>query len=230
MLAHLFEDRDDLAEAEPLLREAIALRTVALGAEHPQTGDLYADLGRVLHKRKDPAAEWFLRRGLDLKPASSGAGDMLYLSGVLAGRGDMAAAESLAQATLVMLRQLTPEGWGVASALVTLGRIRLARGDPAGAERLLREGLSMTEKFVPGKFHHAEAKRLLGVALATQGRYAEAEPHLLAGAELLGETIGTQDTLAFQVLRDVIALYETWGRPERAREFRQRLERAGASQ
>lgn len=149
---------------------------------------------------------------------------------MLAGRGNLAGAESLARASLTLARQVRPDQWVHANALVGLGRIRLERGDPVGAERFLREGLVMTEKYAPpGNWRLGEAKRLLGAALAAQSRYPEAEPYLLAGAEFLRKTVGDKHPKAAQALRDVIALYEAWGRPERTREYRKRLKQAGGT-
>ncbi len=133
---------------------------------------------------------------------------------------------SLASEALALARQNGPRGWGTADALVGLGGVRLTGGDLRGAETVLREGLNMGEAFwPPGNPRVPKAKRLLGASLVGQGRYAEAEP-LLAAAESLVAAAG--DTLETRrALRELVRLYEAWGKPEQARTYRARLERAG---
>ncbi|MGH7630957.1 MAG: tetratricopeptide repeat protein [Gemmatimonadales bacterium] len=111
--------------------------------------------------------------------------------------------------------------------LLSLGAVRLQRGDAREAESLLRQGVAMAERFLPpGSLRTRESKRLLGTTLSAQGRYAESEPLLLAAAEM--PAAAQADTLERRrALRELVRLYEAWGRPEQARKYRDRLERAG---
>jgi hypothetical protein len=67
----------------------------------------------------------------------------------------------------------------------------------------------------------------LGVALVEQKKYAEAEPMLVDGYRGLKEREAKMSVPARKVLAAaaarIVALYEAWGRPDRAADWRKQL-------
>ena len=55
------------------------------------------------------------------------------------------------------------------------------------------------------------------------GRYEEAEPHLVGALETLTSRFGSEDDRTRSALRRLIMLYEAWGKPEKAAEYRAML-------
>ena len=225
--------RADWTGADTLYREALALRRESLGDEHPDVGGLYVYLGAVIRPRSNPSAEGFLRRGLDIQRRALGEDHPLvaearrYLADNLAGRGELAPAESLYRAALVTWRRIYPARiWDLAGTLTGLGSVALERGDARSAERILREALGVYEKDGPPgqRWLFAEIPRLLGTALAGQGKYAEAEKLLLESLATRSTKWGARHEWTLDSIRGLISLYEAWGKPEKAREYRARLE------
>jgi len=107
---------------------------------------------------------------------------------------------------------------GLADYLEAKGRRELNQGRAADAEPVLRELLEVRlEINPPGSgwtWFPAIAKGLLGESLAKLKRYAEAEPLLLENLEVNK----TRDARV-----RVIGLYESWGRPEKADQYRKDL-------
>jgi tetratricopeptide (TPR) repeat protein len=98
---------------------------------------------------------------------------------------------------------------------------------PADAEPLARECLAVREKNESDRWKTANAKSLLGGALLGQRKFAEAEPLVLAGYEGLKSQEAKIPPEGKQNLpkaaRRVVDLYEGWGKPDRAAEWRARL-------
>jgi hypothetical protein len=71
-----------------------------------------------------------------------------------------------------------------------------------------------------------QAQTLLGAAVAGQNRFVEAEPLLAAGYEALVEhraTIPAESrAVVDQALAWIVELYQNWGKPEKASEWRRR--------
>jgi serine/threonine-protein kinase len=226
-LSHLRWLQGDPDEAEALHREALALARATLGEEHAAVARLYVGLGRLLHERGDPSAENVLRHGLET--LRQGAGDnhpdiatgMTYLAEILANRGDLAPAESLYRTALATQLRAHPSGSQFSAlALAGLGRVVLDRGDAAGAEPLLREAIAWHEKKASPVWQYAGELRRLGTSLAAQGRHSEAEPFLLRSLDARRAQWGERHDLTLDSVRALVALYEAWGKPERAREYR----------
>jgi hypothetical protein len=64
-----------------------------------------------------------------------------------------------------------------------------------------------------------------GGCLADLGRHGEAEPLLLGAYETLSRSTGPTAGATRQALEQLAALYESWGRPESAAEYRAALGR-----
>ena len=106
-------------------------------------------------------------------------------------------------------------------ALMGLGRNALTRDQVAEAEPYLRRALAIRQKLhPPGHWRIAEASATLGQCLLRARRFQEAETLLSQGYEGLraSKDATPQDTRA--VLNNLVALYESWGRPADAARYR----------
>jgi tetratricopeptide (TPR) repeat protein/tRNA A-37 threonylcarbamoyl transferase component Bud32 len=119
-----------------------------------------------------------------------------------------------------------PAGPLVAGDLAGLGRNLLAQARSADSERSLRESVAIFEKALPDDWKRYDAMSLLGGAVAGQGRYAEAEPLVVSGYEGMKERASRINGLDRVRLHEaavrVVRLYEAWGKPEKAAEWRSR--------
>jgi hypothetical protein len=101
----------------------------------------------------------------------------------------------------------------------------------ADAEPFLRESLSLREKHAAGSWLTPNSRSLLGGALLGQKQYAEAEPLLIQGYEAikaLESQIPPNGRIRVAEAGDrIVQLYEAWGRPEKAAEWRTKLTGTG---
>ena len=108
-----------------------------------------------------------------------------------------------------------------------MGGVLNAQGRYADAEQLLRVSLPVHER-VLGEDHWrtAEARSHLGAALAGLERYAEAESHLRDGHAGLDASLsgGRRAQKLPPSIERLVALYEAWGKPDKAAEWRAKLE------
>jgi serine/threonine protein kinase/tetratricopeptide (TPR) repeat protein len=98
---------------------------------------------------------------------------------------------------------------------------------PSQAEPLLREFLAIRQRKTPNDWRTFETRSLLGGSLSSQKKWPEAEPLLISGYE--GMTAREAKIPAPQKKRigeagaRIVALYEAWGKKEKADEWRKRL-------
>jgi hypothetical protein len=83
------------------------------------------------------------------------------------------------------------------------------------------------EKSFPNDWAHFDSKSVLGASLAGQAKYAEAEPLLLSGYEGLTResthySPGGRAARLPPAAGRIVQLYESWGKPEKAAEWRAR--------
>jgi serine/threonine protein kinase len=117
----------------------------------------------------------------------------------------------------------------VLSFLNNLGRAYLA-SEPAAAEPFLREALAGWMKKDHDDWHTYEAASLLGRFLLIRKDYAGAEPFLIRGYDGLKAREGhipepSRRRIA-EARRRIIDLYEAWGKPEKAEEWRRKPDTA----
>jgi hypothetical protein len=108
-----------------------------------------------------------------------------------------------------------------------LGNILLKQERWAEAESTLRECLKIRQAKVSDDWSRFNAESILGASLLGQNKYAEAEPLLLSGYEGMKAREAkiespSKDQLAEAGAR-IAQLYEAWGKPEKAAEWRTRL-------
>jgi hypothetical protein len=72
----------------------------------------------------------------------------------------------------------------------------------------------------PGHWLIAAGESALGTCLVARGRFPEAEGFLLRGCEGLRASLGDTHERTVEARLRLVALYEAWGRPDRAAAFR----------
>ena len=194
MLGLLYRSEGKYAEAERVLTRALDIRRRTLGADHPDTIKSMNSLAR------------------------------LYRS-----EGKIAEAETMLTSVLEARRRvLGPAHPDTTSVMTLLGDVRLQQKKYTEAEALLREARNNTEKAAADSWERYWNLNLLGASLAGQSQYAEAESLLVSG--YLGmmqreAAVPLEDRLVLsQAGERIVQLYENWGKPEKAAEWRERLQ------
>ncbi len=110
------------------------------------------------------------------------------------------------------------------TALIIRGLSLTKTGRPNEGENILREAVKLRTASLPKEnFWVALANDALGECLTVQGRYDEAEPLLLQSYESLKSSQGARNPRTRLAAQRLSALYESWGKPDRANQFRIQL-------
>jgi tetratricopeptide (TPR) repeat protein len=207
----------------------------ALGEEHLHTlgtaralADLYVAAGRVPEAMALLEPAWAKVRKQPGFPVD----ERTYMSGTLGKAyeraGQFAEAESLYRDALEAVRQRHKEASPPSTALqVYIAYTLVKQQRYAEAEPLLRECLRFRKQYEPGEWTTFATKSLLGGSLLGQKKYAEAEPLLLAGYEGMKQREREIPTVVkvrlTEAIERLVQLYEAWGKPEKAAEWRAKL-------
>ena len=152
---------------------------------------------------------------------------MFHWAELRADQGQLAEAERLYRELLKLRRKAAPDRLGeIGATLAGLGSVLTQAGEPKEGEKLLREALELHRKAPPvgtWAWVTAENESLLGGCLAAQGRYAAAEPLLLQSYGALKDKPAAPPLRKLQALERIVKLYEGWGKPEKAAEWRKKL-------
>jgi tetratricopeptide (TPR) repeat protein len=226
-IAIVLQNQGRLDEAEPLMRKVVEVRLRAWGPMHGDTAHATHLLARLLRSQGRPAdAEPMYRQALKTyrrlfgpKSPQYTLDAMLELALSLMDQGKLDEAESLAREALPALRGISP-GYH-AKGLVALGAIQTAAGKHAEAEPHLREGLNIRRGILPrGHWVVADGECALGGCLTGLKRFAKAEPLLLSGLDGLQKDVRASPQAVRKTHDDLIELYEAWGKPDQAKEWR----------
>jgi len=189
-LASLYRDQGEFSKAEPLCLKTLEIRRRVLGQEHPYT--LYS---------------------------------MQHLGMLYQAEGQFAKGEQICRETLAKVRKANGEASPqTAEALAALGENLLKQRKYADAEPLLRDSLKIRQLKQPDNWKTFHNKSLLGGSLLAQGKHADAEPLLLAGYEGLHDRepkISVTNRFRLKEAQErLVQLYDAWGKPEKAAEWR----------
>jgi eukaryotic-like serine/threonine-protein kinase len=224
-----------LDRSVPLFEEVLQKRIRVLGKDHPDTLLNAVNLAvnyRDAHRLPEAArviGEWHPRARARLGVAHSTTHfAALTAASIHELSGDFARAAEARRELLAAERKLyKPDDPRLAGSLALLGLTLLKAGKPAEAEPVLRECLAVRAKKQPDDWLTFNTKAMLGGALVGQKKYAEAEPLLLAGYEGMKQRearIPKQGKVRLtEALEHLVRLYDAWGRPESAAEWRKRL-------
>jgi serine/threonine-protein kinase len=228
-LASTLADQGRFDEALQTAREAVTETRQRGNTDRPDLGFSLTVLGGFLSDKSDfLQADGVLREAeaifrQRLKPSHLWLGDNLRNQAISFYRQNrLAEAQDKVTETLKIYR----ESFGVhydnyPTALITQGLILNKTGKSKEGETILREAIRLrTESLPKDHFWVAVANDALGECLTTQKRFAEAEPLLVESYSTLNTRLGQQDPRTKEALRRLVELYDLWGKPAQAAQYR----------
>lgn len=216
----------------PNLEEALRIRRSLYGEDHTAVAATLNDMGLVLERFDPAAADTLIEKALEIHERIHGPDHARTLSMMsnLAGRyrekGEYERAEPLYREALRRRQEAYPrDSLRHAYPMHGLGWSLAELGRPDEAVPLLRDVLEIlgatgveTESVL-----YQTGRSTLGRALAVRGDYEAAEPLLRDSYEWVASSWPQHPVLP-DLLDRVVALYEDWGRPGRAAEYREHLD------
>jgi serine/threonine protein kinase/tetratricopeptide (TPR) repeat protein len=209
------------AEAEAMLRRALASRVQVSGAEHPSASQTMNQLSYALHDEgKLVEAEQYARASLALSRRLLGdehpdiAVGLNHLALLLRDQGKLDEAESIfRQALAVAQRTLGADHTDTARIETNLGDLLAKRGKVQESERLLRESLRARRKILPANHPDIfDSEARLGGVLAQEGHFQQAEPLLLSAWHALYSTSTSLSPGKLLTLEKIVEMYTAWNR------------------
>jgi tetratricopeptide (TPR) repeat protein len=213
------------AEAEPALRQTLAIMEQSLGQEDPNVAVFANDLATLYQQsNRLPEAEMLFRRALAVKEKSLGpehpevAISMVNLGALLFLADRWAESETLYRRALpVYERSFGLEHPEVGVASCNLAQLLLARNRLAEAEPLLRRALAIAEKsFGPEHPNVSDSLGTLGTLLWEKNRLAEAEPLLRRALVVAEKSLGPEHPALVRGLNKLGVLLSTTNRQAEA--------------
>ena len=173
------------AQAEPLLREALARARGRLGERHPDVADAMAFLAAALRQRgRSGESERLLLAAIDIdgqadaRPDGHLAWHVNDLANVYAAEGQFDQAEAAYAKAIALDRALVPAAALAESvALANLARLRFRQGDDAAAEAGLRDAIRRKERLLGADYQdngRSYDRACLAEILVARGRLDEA--------------------------------------------------------
>lgn len=234
--AQLLRHQGKLDEAVEVAREAITVAEHVYGPVHDEPATGYFNIGLILRDADDlGGAQQAFQQALDIENQvydtnhPSRAYTLLELADVYQRRGAADKAEPLIRQALAAWQiSLPADHRNLIDARRDLGVCLADLGRYAEAEQMLREALAMRIK-LRGDDHVEVAgnRSRLAEVLTKIRQFEEAEALLLAALPIFQAGSDDQDEDVQQTYRNLIALYEAWGKPDRAEPYRARLPDAG---
>jgi len=219
-------------QAEQLFKRVVETRQRILGKEHLDTLDAMDNLGTVYtDERKFQQADALFSVLLEARRRLQGeeAEDTLYSLNeealLLREERKLGDAENLFARLLEIHRRTNgPQAPETVDVLVSLGETRVEEQKFTEAEPLLREALGSYEKTSPESWQRYHCENLLGMSLAGEKKYDEAEVAELAGYRGMvqrAESVPVKTRAAIpEAQEQLVNLYDSWGKPEKASEWR----------
>jgi len=218
-----------LADAEAVARESAAMTCRLHGDRHEDTLKARVALARVLRAaRKPQEAERLLRDALPHARSLLGDGDSTTIV-IARGLATVLEQQRRFEDALVVRRDelartarvLGDHDVFVATGLAELGQHGLERGRLDLAERYFVQALETRRRLhPPGHWRIDEARGLVGLARLRARRLADAEADLRGAYEGLAAHRGATAKETLAVRARLAELYEQWGQPGRARQYR----------
>ena len=231
-LAEVYRREGKYPQAEALHSKTLEIRRRVLGPEHPDTlvsmnnlAEVYSDQGKY------GQAEALYSQTLEIKRRVLGPEHPSTL-GTLSGfafmyqrQGKYGLAETQAAQALAGRRHaLGSEHPDTMASAADLALAYQSQRKFAESEALAREALELERKKQPDDWQRFRAESLLGASLAGEKKYAEGEPLLLEGYQGM---LARKDRIAVpdyyhldRAHKWLVDLYEAWGKPEKAAEWR----------
>lgn len=222
----------DADEAERMFLDALRIKRKIYGEEHPEIAADLNNLGVVRQSAGDlDKAEEYFRQALAVNSKVYGAehpdvaANLANIGSLLAVRGDFAAAEEMQRRALAIRRKAFGQRHlEVANSLESLADTLLQAGQYADALRQARECIETRQAALgPDDWSAAVAEGMAGEALTALSDYEEAESRLLHSAKVLIDEFGEDDLRSQTAIERLASLYDAWGKPEQAAEWRSKL-------
>jgi serine/threonine protein kinase/tetratricopeptide (TPR) repeat protein len=202
-------------------------------------GLLYRTGRALLHQGRVREAEEYLREGV-VRARETGDDEVLHrnqtnLGEALIHRGRFSEARGIAVEVIERYeakadsssRGSFSEEMMMMEARRLLGLALLGSGEVHTAEQHLQQAAYWFRSRGTGPYSRgtepwrlARAQSAWGGSLASSRRFAEAEPILLRSYEVLEREVGRDSTATVDAGRRVVQLYEAWGKPARANQWR----------
>jgi tetratricopeptide (TPR) repeat protein len=235
-LASLYRVEGKYQQAEAISLRAIAIRSRVLGENHRDTAMSMHNLavlyglegkyaaGERLETKAQETFRMVLGEENPVTLLSTNNLAVLYQE-----EGKYRQAEALWKKVLeVRRREPGPQHPDTIDAMASLGETQLQQQSYSTAEPLLREALSNWDKIGSDGWKRYYGQSLLGASLAGQERYMEAEPLLVSGYQGMSQRAASIPMESRRVLPQagerIVQLYKQWEKPEKAAEWRDRLQ------
>jgi len=224
-----------LDESEAVYRQVIEANSRLLGDVHPRIAGNLTGLAAVITERGEDldAAMTLHRQAVDMQRQIHGdnsakfASSLVYLANAILAQGDHRGAAATNLEALEIFRDLASEGNGLpswyASTANNVGFSLLSAGDCEEALPYFVEAVEQYEDMPEAKHAGAANSRShYGACLTELERYEEAEAALQAAYPVLRAERGDEHEWTTRVADRLADLYETWGKPDKADEYRPR--------
>jgi len=216
-------------EAEAIFRDTLTQQQALWGKDERGALTSALNLGWALWAQgKLAEAEPYYRQSLEGRRRVLGNEHphtvqvMFYEGQLLTELGRPAESEPLLWEVLAARRKTLGAGHvDLVPVLIDLGRACLLNGRSEEAEPVLREAVAIARADLPADhINSGLSQGFLGEALTAQDRYEEAEPLLLESNRIIQGAARARATHKRQSLDRLVRLYDAWGRPEQATEYR----------
>ena len=224
-LGMLYQAQGKLEAAEPLCREALALRRQALPAGHPDIAKSLNNLATLYQGQgKFDAAEPLYQEALAMRSQAltdghqSIATNLSNLAVLYQAQGKLDAAEPLCREALALRRQALPAGHpDIAKSLNNLAMLYQAQGKLNAAEPLWREALAMRRQALPaGHPDIAIGLNNLAMLYQAQGKLDAAEPLYQEALAINRQALPAGHPDIAKSLSNLAVLYQAQGKLEAA--------------
>jgi serine/threonine protein kinase len=225
----------DMAGADSLYREAVAIRRRALGDNHPlvaraleSQGDFLYHSGKV-EQTIEVLQQVLAIRQRGLGPESAPVGrTWVSLGPVYARANRLGESETAFETGIGILRRtLGDRHPDIASALKDYADLKVRQGKLADAEKLARESMAIrVERLGPGSPGTIASQVELADILRfrrSRRAFPEAESMLLAARTAGSSAHGSADAGALKATQSLVLLYDAWGRSADAARWRAAL-------
>ena len=219
------------SEAEPLYRQAVAIRERILGPLHPHSANSLNNLAQLYRAQgRYMEAEPLMQRDLAICEQALGllhpdtATSLNNLAGLYRAQGKYAEAEPLMQRDLAICEQtLGPLHPDTATSLNNLAGLYYDQGRYAEAEPLYQRALAIVEQvLVPTHPDRASSLNNLAELYRAQERYAEAESLYQQALAIREQVLGPINPDTAQSLDNLAELYRTQAKYTEAESLYQR--------
>jgi eukaryotic-like serine/threonine-protein kinase len=232
-LAMTLKARGRYEEAEPMYRESLAIRRRLFGDDHPAIAQSLNNLGMFLYqmflnKKNDGVeAEQLLRRALEMNRRLLGnehpevSTNLNNLALLLREKGDYDQSIVLFREVMEIDRKnLGDDHPYVANAMKNLAAALVRKGDYGAAEELFHGAIEIQRKtFAEESWQIASTRLLLGGCYMENKRYEEAEVLLVKAFPIIEKAFGLNHARTQAAVKSLVALYEAWGKPDKAAEY-----------